>query len=114
MNNVGSFVCISTEEEYMAVGFGGHTTSGSSYLNEVSVVTNKEMSCLNHNSPNLAGRFSPGVQSLDNWLFVCGGHYYGASAPLSDCKKVDMDSQSPSWQNFVNLPGPRCDFPLIR
>ena len=30
INNVGSFQCVSTSEEYVAIGFGGHTSSGSS------------------------------------------------------------------------------------
>ena len=30
VNNVGSFQCASTAEEYVAIGFGGHTTCGSS------------------------------------------------------------------------------------
>ena len=29
LNNVGSFQCVSTTEEYVAIGFGGHTTLGS-------------------------------------------------------------------------------------
>ena len=29
LNNVGSFQCVSTTEEYVAIGFGGHTTCGS-------------------------------------------------------------------------------------
>ena len=29
LNNVGSFQCVSTTEEYVAIGFGGHTSSGS-------------------------------------------------------------------------------------
>ena len=114
VNNVGNFTCLSTDEEGLAVGFGGHTTSGSVYPTEIGVVTNDGRSCLNHGIPDLAGRYSPGVQVLDNWLFVCGGSYYGASTPLVDCKKLDMNERSPSWTNFVNLPQRRRDFPLVR
>jgi hypothetical protein len=64
VNNVGSFQCFPTYEEYLAVGFGGHTTNGKVYPNEVSVVTNDGRSCLNHKISNLNGRYSPGVQSL--------------------------------------------------
>ena len=114
LNNVGSFVCISTEEEYMGIGFGGHTTSGSTYTSEVSVVTSEEISCANHAIPNLAGRYSPGVLAMDNFLFVCGGHYSGYNYPLNDCQKLDMDAETPSWQTFVTLPGRRRDFPLLK
>ena len=108
VNNVGSYQCV------LAVGFDGHTTSGKVYPNEVSVVTNAGRSCLNHKISNLNGRYSPGVQSLENWMFVCGGHYYGASAPLVDCNKFDTNAEFPSWQTFVNLPSRRRDFPLVR
>ena len=78
-NNVGSFTCSSTEEEYMAIGYGGHTTSGSTYPTRFTVVTKDEYDCHNHNIPDLSpGRYGPGVQVMGNYLYVCGGHYYGA------------------------------------
>ena len=78
-NNVGSFTCRSTEEEYMAIGYGGQTTSGSTYPTRITVVTKDEYDCHNHNIPDLSpGRHGPGVQVMGNYLYVCGGHYYGA------------------------------------
>ena len=78
-NNVGSFTCSSTEEEYMAIGYGGHTTSGSTYPSKFTVVTKDEYDCHNHKIPDLSpGRYAPAVQVMGNYLYVCGGHYYGA------------------------------------
>ena len=78
-NNVGSFTCRSTEEEYMAIGYGGHTTSSSNYPTRFTVVTKDQYDCHNHNIPDLSpGRYGPGVQVMGNYLYVCGGHYYGA------------------------------------
>ena len=51
---------------------------------------------------------------LDNWLFVCGGHFVHYSDPTADCKKVDLNSASPAWQQFTNLPSKRRAFQLLR
>ena len=78
-NHVGSYECTSTEEEYMAIGYGGHTTSGSNYPARFSVITKDESTCTNHKIPILSpGRYAPGVVAVDNYLFVCGGHFYAA------------------------------------
>ena len=78
-NNVGSFTCRSSEEEYMAIGYGGHTTSGSTYPTRFTVVTKDEYDCHNHKIPDLSpGRYAPGVQVMGKFLYVCGGHYWDA------------------------------------
>ena len=81
----------------MAIGYGGHSTSGSDYMTEFTVITKDEYTC--HDRwvccgmarcfmptpsaiPNLSpGRYAPAIAAIGSSLFVCGGHYYGASTP---------------------------------
>merc|ERR1719350_71614 len=100
-NNVGSFVCSSSEEEYMAIGYGGHSTSGSDYMTEFTVITKDEYTCHDSAIPNLSpGRYAPAIAAIGSSLFVCGGHYYGASTPRANCHKLDLEQYAPSWQSF--------------
>ena len=68
VNNVGSFACVSTAEEYVAIGFGGHTTCGSvsCYIKQFSVVTSDERSCRDHNIPDHPKRYSAAITSINN------------------------------------------------
>ena len=50
---------------------------------------------------------------LDNWLFICGGHIYGASSPLSDCYKFDLDGYNANWVASTGLPRRRRHFVMI-
>ena len=64
-NNVGGFTCRSTEDEYMAIGYGGHTTSGSTCPTRFTVVTKDEYDCHIHKIPDLSpGRYASGVQVM--------------------------------------------------
>ena len=94
INNVGSFSCASTEEEYIGLGWGGN--SGGSY--HFNVITADERSCGDHGIPGMTVRYSPVMTSLDNWLFICAGEY------SRSCKKLDLNSENPSWSDFVTIP----------
>ena len=111
-NNVGSYVCSSTEEEYMAIGYGGHTTSGSTYPSQFTVMRKDEYACHDHGIPDLTGRYKPEIAVLDPYLFVCGGNWYGHTYSISDCYKLDLDQYNPSWQSFTKMPLARKHFTL--
>ena len=111
-NYVGGFVCTSTEEEYMAIGYGGHTTSGSSYPSTFTVLRKDEYACHDHGIPNLSGRYKPEIAVIDTFLFVCGGNWYGHTYSIASCHKLDLDQYSPSWQSFTSMPLARKHFTL--
>ena len=111
-NNVGSFVCTSTEDEYMAIGYGGHTTSGSNYPSQFTVMRKDEYACHDHGIPDLTGRYKPEMAVIDTFLFVCGGNWYGDYYSLRDCYKLDLDQYNPSWQSFTQMPLARKHFTL--
>ena len=71
------------------------------------------MTCMNHKIPDLQGRYAPGMTVLGQYMFVCGGHFYSAAAPRRECYKLDLDSYSPSWQSFPQLPNTRRDLVLL-
>ena len=45
---------------------------------------------------------------------MCSGHYAGSKNLLQDCKKLDLDSRSPEWKSFVELPENVRDFTLVQ
>ena len=111
-NYVGGFVCTSTEAEYMAIGYGGHTTSGSNYPKQFSVMRKDEYACHDHGIPDLTGRYKPEMAVIDEFLFVCGGNWYGDYYSMRDCYKLDLDQYNPSWQSFTKMPLARKHFTL--
>ena len=50
---------------------------------------------------------------LDNWLFICGGHTYGAASPLSTCSKFDLNGYNTAWQTATALPRRRRMFGMV-
>ena len=98
INNVGSFKCVDTSVEKIAIGWGGHTDSSSARPSEFSVVTADARSCMDHNIPNLGGRYSPVIGTVGQYLFACGGDYG------SSCYKLDMNAQNPSWSSSTSVP----------
>ena len=113
-NTIGSYICKSTDDEMVAIGFGGHTTSGSTYPNEFTVVTKDKFACSNHGIANLGGRYAPGIAALDGILYVCGGSYYGSLNPLSDCQKLNLNAYTPTWSTAPALPRKRNHFYMVR
>ena len=113
INTVGSFECRDNTDEMIAIGFGGHTTDGSVYANQVTVFTNQKYTCVNHKIDDIQGRHSPGMAELDGWLYVCGGLHTGASDPLADCKKFDLNSNNGAWTTTLNLPRKRRHFQML-
>ena len=104
VNNVGSFICIDTStDEKVAIGWGGHTDSGSSYRSEVSVVRSDGTSCIDHNIPNYGGRIRNMLGVVGKWLVLCGGYAYGGS-DSKDCRKLNLSKQSPGWIVHPALP----------
>ena len=99
VNNVGSFKCVGTSEEKIAIGWGGHTDSSSARPSEFSVVTADARSCMDHKIPNLGGRYSPVIGTVGQYLVACGGGDY-----LSSCYRLDMNAQNPSWTSAPNTP----------
>lgn len=63
------------------------------------MVTADERSCRDHNIPDHPKRYSAGVTTINNFLFVCAGYTgnYG-------CKKLDLNAENPSWSSFTSLP----------
>ena len=112
-NTVGSYACFSTDDEKVAIGFGGHTTDGAVYPAEFTVVTKDRFSCSDHTIKDLGGRYSPGMAALHNQLYVCGGHYYGWSYPLNDCKKFNINAYNANWKEGPTLPQRRRDFVML-
>ena len=55
MNNVGSFLCVSLEDEKIGIGWSGSTTATSTYTKEFDVVTADERTCMDHQIPDLTG-----------------------------------------------------------
>ena len=55
-------------------------------------------SCLNHKIPSYSARYAPVIGVVGKWLMLCGGD------STQDCRKLDLTSPSPSWQQGVNLP----------
>ena len=98
INNVGSFKCSDLSSEKVAIGWGGHTTTSSARPDQFDVVTADARLCLDHQIPDLGGRYSPNIGVVGQYLFVCGGDY------LSSCKKLDMNADYPSWTNGPNMP----------
>ena len=113
-NTIGSYTCFDTSDEMVAIGFGGHTTTGSTYPSEFQVVTKDKFACSDHTIANLVGRYAPGIAALDNWLYVCGGSYYGWADPLSDCQKFDLNAHTPTWTTSPALPRKRNHFFMVR
>ena len=113
VNTIGSFLCTDSSDEMIAIGFGGHTTSGSVYPNQITVFTNQRYTCVHHKIGDIQGRYAPGMAELDGWLYICGGHYYGALDPLIDCKKFDLKADNGAWTNALNLPRKRRDFGML-
>ena len=96
----------------VAIGFGGHTTSGSDYPSEISVITNERIACSDHEIDPLPGRIWPGVAELDGWLYVCGGNPYNVH-PLTDCQKFDLTALDGKWISAPPLPKSRREFTMI-
>ena len=113
VNTVGSFLCKDNPDEMIGIGFGGHTTSSSDYPDKVVVFTNQKYTCANHKIDNIRGRYSPGMTELDGWLYICGGHYNGATDPLIDCKKFDLNSNNGAWTAAPDLPKKRRHFEML-
>ena len=65
MNTVGSYTCIDDSSEKIGIGFGGHTTSGSTYPSEITVITANKAVCSSHQIEDIAGRIAPGMNDLD-------------------------------------------------
>ena len=61
MNTVGSYTCIDDSSEKIGIGFGGHTTSGSTYPSEITVITANKAVCSSHYIDDLGGRLAPGM-----------------------------------------------------
>lgn len=114
LNTIGSYICTYDGGEMVAIGFGGHTTSGSTYPSELTVITKDRVACSGHKIPNLGGRYAPGISSISKFLYVCGGSYYGWSDPLSDCQKLDMHQETPAWESSPALPRKRNHFYMVR
>ena len=70
INTVGSYTCIDDSSEKIGIGFGGHTTSGSTYPSEVTVITANKAVCSSHQIDNLAGLYAPGMNDLDPKCYV--------------------------------------------
>ena len=45
-----------------------------------------------------------GLAVLDNWLFICGGSYYGVPDTLTSCNKFDLNGYNANWQTSSSLP----------
>ena len=112
VNTIGSFFCTDNTDEMIAIGFGGHTTSGSVYPNQITVFTNQRYTCVHHKIGDIQGRYNPGMAELDGWLYICGGNYYGG-LPLIDCKKFDLNANNGAWINALNLPRRRKHFEML-
>ena len=80
INYEGGFRCDADYNEYVAIGFGGHTTNGAEYPSEVSVVSQDQAVCGHHYIDNTQGRFHPAVVANSNKLWICGGFYSGGTA----------------------------------
>ena len=64
LNNVGSFQCVSNDEENIAIGWGGHTTDGAHRYGTFSVVLADGTTCIDHGIPEYAGRYAPQIGVL--------------------------------------------------
>ena len=64
-----------------------------------SVVTADERSCRDHAIPDHPKRYSAGITTINNYLFVCAGYTGGYG-----CKKLDLNAENPSWATFTDLP----------
>ena len=113
MNTVGSYICLNNDEDRVAIGFGGHTTSGSVYPNEFTVVTKDKYACSGHTIGNLAGRYAAGMAAIDDTLYVCGGWYSGANTALIDCKKLSLNDPQNGWSSAPDLPQKRRHFMMV-
>ena len=113
VNTIGSYFCQDLPDEKIAIGFGGYTTSATNYPSQVSVFTSQKYTCSHHSIDSLQGRYSPGIAEIDGWLYICGGSYNGASTPLIDCKKFDLNSKNGSWIEAPNLPRRRRHFQML-
>ena len=69
LNNVGSFQCVSNDEENIAIGWGGHTTDGAHRYGTFSVVLADGTTCIDHGIPEYAGRYAPQIGVLDKVYF---------------------------------------------
>ena len=63
------------------------------------MVTADERSCRDHNIPDHDKRYSAGITTINNFLFVCAG-YTGSYG----CKKLDLNAENPSWATFTSMP----------
>ena len=113
LNAIGSYVCLDSDDDQVAIGFGGHTTSGSTYPSELTVVTKDKYACSGHTISNLAGRYAAGMAAIQDSLYVCGGWYYGGSQALNDCKKFNLQSPESGWVTAPALPQKRRFFMMV-
>ncbi len=106
VNTVGSYICSPSDSYRMAIGYGGHTrASGTTYPNELQVITDKVTVCGSHTIPPLSKQlWNPGMAEVNGWLYVCGGWRYPTPYPTSECNKYDLASTSSSWQVSPSMP----------
>ena len=97
LNNVGSFNCLPLDGDKLAIGWGGHTTSGSARPAEFPVILPDGTHCMDHKIPNYSGRYAPQIGVVGRWLWLCGGE------TTTDCRKLDLNAASPAWINAPNL-----------
>ena len=64
LNNVGSFQCVSNDEENIAVGWGGHTTNSGHRYGAFSVVLADGTTCIDHGIPEFGGRYATQIGVL--------------------------------------------------
>ena len=59
----------------LAIGWGGHTTSGSARPSEVTVILPDGTHCMDHKIPTYTGRYAPVIGVVGKWLWLCGGEF---------------------------------------
>ena len=106
---------------YVAVGWGGRTTSGSDYRTEWSVMLRKRsssgqgklpVSCHGQIPYLSPGKLEAGVTAIGYVLYVCGGYRYGHSYEAT-CHSLDTNSLTPSWSTITSMPVSRGYFNFI-